>query len=234
MAKSIIRRMHLHRMRKAYRQVARWARRLLRTVRRVVRKKKSRKLLAVAALVLLASFVVYKEAMPPKINPTAYTPLLTTIAKGESKGNYNAYYGNAGNTAIRFTEIPVSAVMEWQAAYVKQGSPSSAVGKYQIIRPTLAGLVAQLGIDPGTLFDESLQDRLAVALVERRGAVAFVQKELTREQFAANLAKEWAALPKATGDNPHESYYAHDGLNNSRIALDEVYAALDALEQQAL
>lgn len=205
----------------------------LRVWRRRSRRQLIRTGVLAACLVLLVAVVVYRYSMPTTINPAAYTPLLNTIAKGESNGNYNAYFGNAANTDIIFTEMPVGEVLQWQEAYVRGGSPSSAVGKYQIIRTTLNGLVHQLAIDLSMRFDEALQDRLAIALLERRGAVAYVEKELTREQFAANLAQEWAALPRVTGGNPAESYYAHDGLNKSGITVDELYAALTALENKA-
>jgi conjugal transfer mating pair stabilization protein TraG len=160
----------------------------------------------------------------------AYTPLLETIAKGESSGNYNAYFGNGGNTTIRFTEMPVSEVLKWQDEFVRQGNYSNAVGRYQIIRPTLLGLVKQQDIDLGARFDEAMQDRLAIKLLERRGSLAYVDKALTRKQFAANLAKEWAALPKVIGENPEQSYYSDDGVNKSRITIDEVLQALANLE----
>jgi muramidase (phage lysozyme) len=123
-------------------------------------------------------------------------------------------------------------VLKWQEEYVRNGSVSSAVGKYQIIRPTLLGLVKQLEIDTSQRFDETLQDRMAIALLERRGAQAFVEKKMTREQFAASLAKEWAALPKVEGENPTQSYYAGDGINKALIGVDEVFQALAPLEQQ--
>jgi conjugal transfer mating pair stabilization protein TraG len=171
--------------------------------------------------------------MDTYINPSAYMPLLNTIAKGESHGNYNAHFGNATNEAVRFTEMSVAQVLQWQEEFVRRGNPSNAVGKYQIISTTLAGLVKQLKINPETHFDKALQDRMAITLLERRGAREFVSKELTREQFAANLAKEWAALPKIMGANPEESYYASDGLNKSQISVSEVYGALDQLESKA-
>jgi conjugal transfer mating pair stabilization protein TraG len=170
------------------------------------------------------------QAMQPRIDPTAYTPLLNTIAKGESNGNYNAYFGNTSNTAIHFTAMPVSDVLQWQESYVSQGSVSNAVGRYQIIRPTLAGLVRQLGINPKARFDQRLQDRMAIALLERRGSLAYVEKKLSREQFAANLSQEWASLPKIAGPNPQESYYASDGINKSQVSIQEVYEALDSLK----
>jgi muramidase (phage lysozyme) len=169
---------------------------------------------------------MYKPFMHQNIDPTVFNPLLDTIAKGESNGNYNAYFGNASNTAIRFTDMTVHQVIGWQDAFVRQGNPSSAVGKYQIIGPTLKGLVQKLDIDTNAKFDEKLQDRLAIALLEKRGAEDYLQNKLSRDQFAANLAKEWAALPKAIGPSPEQSYYAGDGINKVQISLDEIYKAL--------
>lgn len=172
--------------------------------------------------------ILYMSSSPPIISPKAYESLLNTIAKGESRDNYNAYFGNAGNTELRLTQMSVGEVLHWQEAYVKSGSPSSAVGRYQIIRPTLLGLVEQLKVDHGEIFDEMMQDKMAITLLERRGSVEFVHKKLSRDEFAASIAREWAALPKVIGNNPEQSYYASDGLNKSNITINEVY---DALEQ---
>lgn len=162
--------------------------------------------------------------------PAAYTPLLSAIAKGESGGNYNAYFGNPDNTTIHFTDMSIADVLNWQNDFVREGNVSNAVGKYQMISPTLDDITATLGIDHNEKFDESMQDKLAMALIDRRGALEYVNNKLPKEQFAANLSKEWAALPKAIGADPHESYYSGDGVNQSRITIDEVYAALDAMQ----
>lgn len=210
--------------------------RFVRPVRRIMRRQPIMASLLLLGVVLLGVTIATKQAGQVDamvVNPAAYKPLLDIIAKGESSGNYNAHYGSAANDAVRFTEMSVAEVLKWQEEHVRQGSPSSAVGKYQIVRTTLDGLVKQLDIDAKTPYDEELQDRLAVALLERRGSVDYVEKELTREQFAANLAQEWAALPKVLGENPHESYYAGDGLNQSRVSIEEVFTALNALEEQA-
>lgn len=219
----------MHRLKKKIRIARRSWGRILRLLRRYGRKKRIVPGLAIVGLILVTAGMIY-QATSIKVDPAAYAPLLDTIAKGESKGNYNAYFGNVSNTTIRFTDMPVSEVLRWQEEYVRQGSVSSAVGKYQIIRPTLAGLVQKLDIDLGARFDEKLQDQMAIALLERRGSLAYVEKKLTREQFAANLAKEWAALPRVTGPNPHESHYAGDGVNKAQISIDEVYKALASLK----
>lgn len=166
-----------------------------------------------------------------KVDPQSYSLLLDTIAKGESRGSYNAYFGNPNNTETQFTAMTVGEVLQWQETYVEGGSPSSAVGRYQIIRPTLNGLIQQLGVSDNQIFDEALQDRMAIALLERRGSVMFADNKLSREQFAANLAQEWAALPKTIGDNPEQSYYAGDGLNKAHLGIDEVYQALSQIRK---
>lgn len=167
------------------------------------------------------------------VDTAAYKPLLSVVAKGESGGNYNAYYGNSTNEEIHFTEMTIREVLQWQEDFVRQGNVSSAVGKYQIIQPTLIDITSKLGIDHNATFDEAMQDKLAIALMERRGSLAYVKSEISREEFATNLAKEWAALPNVSGAEPHRSYYAGDGINKANITADEVYSALDSLHKAA-
>jgi len=163
------------------------------------------------------------------VDPSAYSPLLNLIARAESNDNYNAYYGNANNRAVDFTSMTIEEVLQWQDQYVRQGSRSSAVGRYQIINKTLAGLVAQLDIDTKQKFDKPMQDQLAVALLERRGAREYMNDKISTEEFAANLAKEWAALPRIIGANASESYYASDGINRSRVSVNEVLAVIEEI-----
>lgn len=162
--------------------------------------------------------------------PASYQPLLTVIAAAESHGNYNAYFGNAANTSIRFTDMTVAEVLAWQKQHVAQGGISSAVGRYQIIDTTLGELVHTLGIDHGQRFDEATQDAIAIGLLERRGSVAYANNQMTREEFAANLAKEWASLPSITGASADQSYYAGDGINKSLVAKEKVLGAIDKIE----
>lgn len=179
--------------------------------------------LGLLAVVGLVSLILITMQETQKIHTA---DLLNTIAKVESKNNYNAYFGNSGNTSIQFTSMTVSEVLAWQKQFVERGNPSSAVGRYQFISSTLRGLVRELKIDENMKFNEPLQDKLAVALLERRGIREYVDDKISREEFAHRLSKEWAALPKAIGENPEQSYYAGDGLNKAQLGLDEVYASI--------
>lgn len=198
-----------------------------RIVRRATRARSGGVIVVAALLLFGAGLLIERNTM--NVN---YTELLSTIAEGESKGNYNAYFGNAGNASIRFTNMTVAEVMRWQRDFVASGKPSNAVGKYQFMGTTLAGLVDEMNIDPHTKFDEALQDRLAIRLIERRGAREYLRGAVSREQFAHNLSMEWAALPRVIGDDPNASYYAGDGMNKSHISISAVLGAIDTLRDK--
>lgn len=201
----------------------------IRTWARKLRTKRNRRRMFMGLLALAVTAIIIMDR--PNIDPAAYRPLLDVIAKGESKGNYNAYFGNGANTAVKFTDMSIAQVLQWQQDYVNQGKASNAVGRYQFLGTTLQGLARQLNINPQAPFNESMQDRLAIALIERRGAMAYFENRIGWEEFAANLAKEWASLPKISPPNPEQSYYASDGLNKAHISIDEIKTAIERLKQ---
>jgi conjugal transfer mating pair stabilization protein TraG len=164
--------------------------------------------------------------------PDVYTSdLLTTIAKAESNGNYNAYFGNARNSQVQFTTMTVGQVLEWQRQFAASGQASTAVGRYQFIDTTLQGLVDELGIAQDELFDPTMQDRLANKLLQRRGLYEYVEQKISKEEFAHNLSKEWAALPRVIGDAPTASYYAGDGLNTARLSIEEISKSIETVRE---
>ena len=199
-------------------------------IRVFITRLRSRQFAVVACLVVLLSgsigYAIYMQSQSRAVDPVSYQPLLQLIAEAESSDNYNAHFGNAASTNPRFTDMSIAQVMDWQAKYIARGNPSNAVGRYQIISPTLIDLVRQLQIDTHEKFNQSMQDRMAVALLDRRGGVHYVNNRLSRAQFAANLSQEWAALPKTIGNNPESSYYAGDGLNASRVSIDSLLGAI--------
>jgi hypothetical protein len=200
-------------------------RKLKMSIRRL---KLKQKLISLGALAVLLLLLVGMIQARQSIPVTAYTPLLDLIASAESSGNYNAYFSNASNKEIIFTKMSVADVLKWQTSFVQAGNPSSAVGRYQFIQPTLEGLVKQLNIDTKVKFDEALQNKLAITLIERRGSTDYIDNKMSTNEFAHNLSKEWASLPRVIGNAPESSYYEGDGLNSSLVSSVE---SLNAVEQ---
>lgn len=208
--------------------------RKLKSIRKRIRRFTATKTMRIYMAVGLAcagsvGYAMYMNNRQLGVDPSSYRPLLSLIARAESTGNYNAHFGNPASTSPAFTDMTIEEVQEWQRNFIAQGYASSAVGRYQIIDTTLSELVAELQLSPQQKFDEATQDKLAVALLERRGSVNLVNQKLSPEEFAANLAMEWAALPRVIGDNAEASYYAGDGLNAALVKKEEVLKAVHLL-----
>lgn len=164
-------------------------------------------------------------------------PLLDFIARYESRGDYGIVFGGARPKPSKPVDrMTVSEVLQWQDEAVAAGSRSSAAGRYQIIRKTLRGLVAEMHLAGGEMFDAAMQDRMAVILLERRGLRDFAAGKISLETFGNLVAMEWASMPVLTAIRgakanlqPGQSYYAGDGLNASHAPLEGFRAALAAV-----
>lgn len=144
------------------------------------------------------------------------------ILQAESSGDYNSVFGTSRK--IPLTKMTLDEVDQLQGQMKRSGSPSTAVGGFQFIRPTLQALKNQLGLRGDEIFDQSLQNRLADALLQARGFGKFMNGEMGHKSFVNSLAKEWAGLPTTEG----KSHYEGDGLNHSTVKLRQV---LDALKE---
>jgi conjugal transfer mating pair stabilization protein TraG len=164
-------------------------------------------------------------------NVAKHEALLDFIAVHESDGNYNAYYGSEHNSKIDFTSMSIAKVLRWQHHFVAEGSPSSAVGKYQILDKTLNSLVSDLDIDPQKKFDKQMQDKLGNALLQYCGLKEYVDGKISDKQFAHNLSLEWASLPNVYGAHPEASHYAGDGLNHAFVSVHEIISAVDKVKK---
>lgn len=146
----------------------------------------------------------------------------------ESLNNYNAYFGAARSQDPVFTAMAIRAVRQWQDEFVAGGSMSSAVGKYQIIRATLDGLVENMALTGEELFNPAIQDAMAVELMREKGLDAYVAGALDENQFMLGLARIWAALPNPfTG----RSVYGGDGLNKALTTIDDFRRAVRTVRQ---
>ncbi len=149
--------------------------------------------------------------------------LKNLIGHHESGNDYNRVYG-AGVKRIAVTDMSVNEVLAWQRDYVKNGSPSSAIGKYQIVQDTLRGLKTEMGLTGNEKMDGALQERMFMHLANRRGLSDYLSGKITQERMMLNLSQEWASLPK---NDSGRSYYHGDGLNRASAAPASVRRALD-------
>jgi muramidase (phage lysozyme) len=115
---------------------------------------------------------------------------------------YGAFTG--GDVDITSMSLDdVDALQTDMLAHPNNKWNSSALGRYQIIRTTLRGLKKELGLSGDEIFTPELQDRLAQALLERRGLSRYRAGEISGDQFINNLAKEWASLPTTSGQGAY-------------------------------
>lgn len=169
----------------------------------------------------------------------AVRDLLALIRAKEAPRGYDQIYSYAEAKLGRqpLTQMTAADVYRLQQRMLDVGSPSTALGGYQFIRKTLAGLYTELEIPADARFNEDLQDGLAMHLLERRGLYDFLAGKINRHTFANRLAMEWASLPVVTNIQgahrslkPGHSYYTGDNLNKSFHDPEDILAAVDALK----
>jgi hypothetical protein len=159
-------------------------------------------------------------AMGTGQGPADSKKILDFIGKYESGGDYNKMVG--GSTAP-LTNMTVAQVMDFQRQQVAQGK-GSAAGKYQVLLMKLNEMVDQGVVSPTDRFDAATQDKIGRHLLERRGYSAYKSGQLSKEQFANNLAMEWAALPMPDG----KSYHAGVGNNRAGVSRADLMSVISA------
>lgn len=140
--------------------------------------------------------------------------LLNFIAQYESGGDYNIMVGGKrGN----LTSMTVGEVLDMQKDMISRGHESTAVGRYQYIRKTLAGTAAQLGMDVDkTKFNEKTQDALAIQTLRTIGLEEWLGGKLDDGAFLNKVARVWASVPTTSGG----SYYQGVGSNKAGVKTD--------------
>jgi muramidase (phage lysozyme) len=151
--------------------------------------------------------------------------ILDFVSVEESNGNYDAYIGHANSTKD-LSVMTIAEIYAFMNQLVDDGEPSSAIGRYQFIHPTLSTLIQRRMIPLTTLFTPTLQDQLAVMLLNDRQYSAWLSNGITDEEFAHNISCEWASLPDPL--NGGKSHYDGVGPNHAGRTLQEVYDMLKA------
>jgi muramidase (phage lysozyme) len=150
-----------------------------------------------------------RSELPPPQDMLA----LVGQAEGTDRGrgyNETLGYGRFTGGDRNLTGMTLAEVDRMQSEMLRHPENnlnSSAAGRYQITQTTLRGLVRELGLDPeNTRFDQATQDRLATALMQRRGLGDYQAGRISAADFQGRLAQEWASIPDPrTG----QGYYAN-------------------------
>ena len=159
---------------------------------------------------VIISLILTLAAPPLAAAPQNDTHLLALIRHYEAGGAYDRYYDGIRQAPKKpLTQMTVGEVMAWQASL--RNTRSTAVGGYQIIKATLAGLVRRHRIDRAALFDAPMQDRLARLLIAN---CPRTQAKGGSLRFANCLARIWAALPLVSGR--HRGRSAYHGIAGNR------------------
>jgi muramidase (phage lysozyme) len=166
----------------------------------------------------------------------ALSGLLSLIRSKEAPKGYGQVYGGSP-IAEDVSRMTLSRVRKFQNQMLAAGSKSTACGGYQFIKKTLVATMLEMGLRGDEVWTPELQDRMAVHLLEKRKLSEYLAGRITREDFANNLAMEWASLPVVTAIRgahrqlkPGQSYYAGDGLNKAHHDPKAVLSAIDALK----
>lgn len=146
-------------------------------------------------------------------------PLLDLISSVESAGgSYDSRYGGIYPGYSKLTIAQADAVQ--RSNYKRWGSAAS--GKYQFMN--IASQAAYAGLKPTDLFSPENQDRMAIALIEKkRSGRDWLSGKISDPVFAKYLSMEWAGLPRG---NDNLSYYHGDGRNKAHTTFDKVLNAL--------
>lgn len=187
----------------------------------------------------------------------ANNELLSFIGKGES-GGYGAAndYGNGrtqwGVMDSYFSERynkPLDQLTIREIQDIQSGGFGTrevfAVGAYQLIPDTLNEAVTALGLTGDEVFNQELQDRIAIEYLaadkrpDLRDWLRGVEG-VTRDEALMAFAKEWASIPvpyditrKGMLIRRGESYYKPEGNTANAHTAEEAEALLDRLRAEA-
>ncbi|MCE6959564.1 hypothetical protein LAZ40_10905 [Cereibacter sphaeroides] len=152
-------------------------------------------------------------------------PMLILLGRVEGPDGYNTIsYSSDMSLTKPLTQMTLQEVLDFQDRMVRNGAASSAIGKYQFIRDTLAELIEIHDLDPTIHFDRRMQDYLARIKMQDCG---FYDPKLSDIEVGNCLARTWAALPVLTGSKRGRSYYHGTAGNKSRVSLDTMLAVLE-------
>ena len=148
--------------------------------------------------------------------------MLDLIAVPESRGNYNAWYGDAAQDRVDLADFTVDQVRDLQSDLVRTNG-GSAIGRYQLLDDTLDGLVNRLGLNGNETLHPGASGPVGPAAGPDAGMEDWIGGRISDERFAESLSQVWAGLPR---DESNESYYEGIQGNQATVDWNTVIAAL--------
>jgi len=165
--------------------------------------------------ICIVLIVALCACLPSPARACTEDTVLDLVGALEAPGGYETVYSGVRAAPPRpITTMSVGEVLDWQREAVRQGSISSAAGRYQVIRPTLQRLVDAGVVSPGARFDAATQDRLGRHLLRETGYSAGDSSPVAADR----IARVWAALPRTSGMDPGRSFYEGIAGNHALIS----------------
>jgi hypothetical protein len=137
------------------------------------------------------------------------------IVFGTPRGGSSSRFINptdANNKTMKLTSMTLKELDTFQRKLinatrdkvngVQPGYGTSAVGKYQVTRPTLELARTKLGYSRKEWnklkYTPELQEQIGRVLLEHRGIDKMLEGKMTPKKFRINLSNEWASIPGKT------------------------------------
>lgn len=153
---------------------------------------------------------------PAPVNPQANVQrFLDFLSKAEG-ADYNVITG--GGKFSDFSRHPNVVGL------VTKEGPSTAAGRYQITKSTYDDIAPKIGVFD---FSPASQDKLAIEIIKRRGALEDVQKG-DYQAAIGKLGNIWASLPTSPYNQPKKSWdWVNKELNKDYVPFAPVRQNID-------
>jgi hypothetical protein len=157
--------------------------------------------------------------------------LASFVGGAETGGRYDAYNKDGGSGDPTLLQTNISDLR----SYMNRNHPNSsgAVGAYQFMPETAAGLATELGLDPTrTKFTPDVQKQLHMYHLNKLGYSDYVSGKMSKEEFGKNIAQQYRAVP-----DPRTGFTYSDSAasrNRAQVTNAQFLQALEASKTGAV
>jgi len=131
----------------------------------------------------------------------------------ESNGNWNAWFGNSGNTED-LSRLSLGDILKRQA---RPGD--DAAGLIQIVPGTLKGMISKYGYSRNTKFTPQVQTEMALLLMKEKGLDKWLKGDMPDGAFADRLAQVWAGFKTSKGVGVYDGVGPNRGTQDQSVTV---------------